>query len=82
MKGSNEKRLFVVDGHNSHFSIDFLPFCRKNHIELFCLPPRTTHTLQPLDVGLFGPLQKYYARRVGGRRRLGMEAITKRNFLL
>ena len=27
---------------------------------LFCLPPHSTHLLQPLDVGLFGPLQHFY----------------------
>ncbi|RPB08975.1 hypothetical protein P167DRAFT_476577, partial [Morchella conica CCBAS932] len=33
-----------------------------NHkIVPFCLPPHSTHLLQPLDVGLFGPLQKHYS---------------------
>ena len=27
---------------------------------LFCLPPHSTHLLQPHDVGLFGPLQHFY----------------------
>ncbi|KIM88254.1 hypothetical protein PILCRDRAFT_814163, partial [Piloderma croceum F 1598] len=27
----------------------------ENNIELFCLPPHTTHRTQPLDVGVFGP---------------------------
>ena len=27
---------------------------------IFCLPPHTTHERQPLDVGLFGPLKKYW----------------------
>ncbi|EGO22665.1 hypothetical protein SERLADRAFT_440684 [Serpula lacrymans var. lacrymans S7.9] len=30
----------------------------KNQIHLLCLPPHTTHRLQPLDVGIFGPMQK------------------------
>ena len=28
-----------------------------NSIILYSLPPKTTHKLQPLDVGIFGPLQ-------------------------
>ena len=30
---------------------------------LFCLPPHTTHKLQPLDVGIFGPLQRAWSDR-------------------
>ena len=29
----------------------------KHNIILYCLPAHTTHRLQPLDVGVFGPLQ-------------------------
>jgi hypothetical protein len=35
----------------------------ENRIELFCLPPHTTHKLQPLDIGVFGPLQKNWTRQ-------------------
>ena len=63
LKG-NEKHLLIVDGHNSYFSFALLIYCEENQIELFCLPVHTTHILQPLDVGLFGPLQSYYGRRV------------------
>ena len=81
MRNPDEKRLLVVDGHNSHFSLDFLQFCSNNQIELFCLLPHTTHILQPLDVGLFAPLQAFYSRRVEDHLCLTGEAITKRNFL-
>ena len=53
LKG-NERRLLIVDGHYSHFSLGFLTYCEENRIELFCFPDHTTHILQPLDVGLFG----------------------------
>ena len=33
-----------------------------NNILLYCLPPKTTHKLQPLDVGVFGPLQSAWAK--------------------
>ena len=35
----------------------------ENNIELFCLPPHTTHRTQPLDVGVFGPLQTHWQER-------------------
>lgn len=35
----------------------------KHNINLFCLPPHTSHWLQPLDVGVFGPLQRAWQSR-------------------
>ena len=35
----------------------------QNNCHLLCLPPHTTHRLQPLDVGVFGPLQKRWEER-------------------
>lgn len=32
-------------------------------IHLYCLPPKTTHKLQPLDVGIFGPTQTAWGKR-------------------
>ena len=53
-------RVLIVDGHDSHVTIEFIRFCVESSIRLYCLPPHTTHLLQPLDVGLFGPLQHAY----------------------
>ena len=36
---------------------DLASLQKKHKIHLFCLPAHTTHRLQPLDVGVFGPLQ-------------------------
>ena len=49
--------LLIYDGHGSHTTLDWVTLARENNIILFCLPPHTTHRLQPLDVGCFGPLQ-------------------------
>jgi hypothetical protein len=49
--------LLIYDGHGSHTTLDWVTLARSNSIILFCLPPHTTHRLQPLDVGCFGPLQ-------------------------
>lgn len=74
-------RLLIVDGHNSHFSTDFISFCEDHQIELFYIPPHTTHILQPLDVGLFGPLQHYYSKEVEDMMRTGQEVVHKGTFL-
>ena len=49
--------LLIYDGHGSHTTLDWITLARANNIILYCLPPHTTHRLQPLDVGCFGPLQ-------------------------
>lgn len=49
--------LLIYDGHGSHTTLDWIEHACANNIILYCLPPHTTHWLQPLDVGCFGPLQ-------------------------
>ena len=82
-KGSEKDnwRLLIVDGHNSHFSTEFISFCEEHRIELFCIPPHTTYILQPLDVGLFSPLQHYYSKGVENFMRVGQESVHKGTFL-
>lgn len=50
-------RLLIMDGHVSHITWEFFDYCLNNQIIPFCLP----HLLQPLDVGLFSPLQWHYS---------------------
>lgn len=54
------KCLLILDGHASHCSLKCLNYCTDNEIELLCLPPHTTHVLQPLDRTLFKPLKTFY----------------------
>lgn len=49
--------LLIYDGHGSHTTDKMRKLAEEHNIELFCLPPHTTHWTQPLDVGMFGPLQ-------------------------
>ena len=62
-----EYRLLIVDGHASHVSIEFITFARKHKIICLCLPPHSTHLLQPLDVSVFGPLKQNYKRLLSGK---------------
>ncbi|KIK78561.1 hypothetical protein PAXRUDRAFT_78346, partial [Paxillus rubicundulus Ve08.2h10] len=45
-------------GYSFHITKEMCQLTLQNNIELFCLPPHTTHELQPLDVGVFRPLQQ------------------------
>ncbi|KAK1916434.1 hypothetical protein P3342_004253 [Pyrenophora teres f. teres] len=55
-KARSSYRLLILDGHGSHLTIDFIEYCDQNKILLAIYPPHSTHTLQPLDVVLFKPL--------------------------
>ena len=46
-----------------------------------CLPPHTTHFLQPLDVGCFGPLGNAYKKELEVRNAVGEVHINKLDYL-
>ena len=76
------RRLLIVDGHNSHFNMQFIDYTDRHRILLVILPPHSTHRLQPLDIGLFSPLATYYTEEID---RLlfegqGLVRMTKRDF--
>ncbi len=52
--------MFIIDGHGSHVSLEFIKYCTQNQIVALCLFPHTNHILQPLDVRIFGPLANAY----------------------
>ncbi|GFO40977.1 pogo transposable element with krab domain [Plakobranchus ocellatus] len=49
--------ILFFDGHKSHTSVRLIQSAMKNRVILLKLPPNSTHTLQPLDVGVYGPLK-------------------------
>ena len=52
--------LLLLDGHRSHITIGLLDWAKAYNIVLFILPAHTSHVLQPMDVGCYGPFQKMY----------------------
>lgn len=61
VKPSETNRVLVLlDNHSSHISISLIEFCRTNFITLLSFPPHTSHRLQPLDRGVYGPFKKYF----------------------
>lgn len=75
-------RMLVLDGHESHQSIEFEDYCKINNIITLCLPPHSSHITQPLDVGVFGPLKKAYGKEINTYSRAHINHITKVEFLL
>ncbi|KAI1664796.1 DDE superfamily endonuclease [Pyrenophora tritici-repentis] len=75
------RRLLIIDGHKSHQSLEFQELCKENNIHTLCMPPHSSHLLQPLDVGCFSPLKRAYSREVESLMRNHINHITKLEFL-
>ncbi|KAF2182033.1 DDE-domain-containing protein [Zopfia rhizophila CBS 207.26] len=75
-------RLLIVDGHGSHVNMTFINWAVAHQIAVLVFPPHSTHTLQPLDVGVFRPLSGYYTQEVTQYLHWtqGLVAITKKDF--
>ena len=61
---TSDWRLLVLDGHESHANYLFLDFAWKHRILVQVLPAHSSYLTQPLDVGLFSPLQNNYGKLV------------------
>ena len=74
-------RMLVLDGHESHLTPQFDCACAQNHIIPICMPPHSSHLLQPLDVGCFAVLKHTYGHLVEDNMQLGINYINKLDFL-
>lgn len=74
-------RLLILDGHESHHSTNFELYCQSHHIITLCMPPHSSHILQPLDVGCFGPLKQAYGHQIENLMRASINHVSKLEFL-
>lgn len=70
-----------MDGHPCHITGDMIAFCMENGIDLLILPPHCSHLLQPLDVGVYGPMKKYHALEVDRYTRAGIHRIQRAEWI-
>lgn len=70
-------RLLILDEHGSHHSTSFELYCKENEIITLCMPPHSSHILQPLDIGCFGPLKKAYRRQLEEKVRAGITHVAQ-----
>ncbi|KAJ6255782.1 hypothetical protein Dda_6081 [Drechslerella dactyloides] len=77
----SDYRLLVLDGHESHHSAAFELYCQEHKIVTICMPPHSSHILQPLDIGCFGPLKQAYSKEVESLIRAHINHISKLEFL-
>ena len=79
---TGRKRLLILDGHESHHSAKFEEYCKNNDIITLCMPPYSSHLLQPLDVGCFSVLKRSYGAEIEKLIRNHIHHITKPDFFL
>ena len=61
--------------------MEFLAYCLENKIVCLYMLPHSSHLLQPLDVGCFGPLKKAYYQEINSMIKNHILAIRKLDFL-
>lgn len=71
----------MVDGHNSHCTLEFLEYARSQNIHILCYPAHATHIYQALDVGVFSVLKKAWTQEHDEWERTRFEKVSKENFL-
>ena len=59
-QGRSKPIIVLYDGHRSHISLPLIDWARNHNIHLFILPAHTSHVLQHLDIGCFGPFERVY----------------------
>jgi hypothetical protein len=74
-------RLLILDGHGSHLTGQFISFAIDHNIVFLCLPPHTSHFLQPLDVGVFTNMKRKYRKAVQCRADTGRTKVTRDIFI-
>ena len=70
-------RILIFDGHDSHLTSPFLLHSIEHNIHLLMLPAHTSHLLQPLDVGVFGPLKSAMSKCLDRLIRTGISRLQK-----
>jgi hypothetical protein len=59
----------------------FHDYCTEQRIITLCMPPHSSHLLQPLDVGCFGPLKRAYSAELDDWSRYRITQVKKEAFL-
>jgi hypothetical protein len=73
--------LLIINGYESHYSLEFQEYCKENKIIALCMPPYSSHLLQPLDVACFSLLKRSYSDGISALVRNHIHHISKETFL-
>ncbi|KAJ4449229.1 hypothetical protein ANN_00626 [Periplaneta americana] len=74
----NEPVLLILNGHHSHTRNTALIDKARAHVTIVCIPPHSSHKIQPLDRTFMGALKHYYrAIAVNGSRATGIYPVNR-----
>lgn len=59
-----EKRLLLLNGHDSYKTKSFLTTAEENNIVVCAFLPHTTHLIQPLDVSVFKQCKHFHQKAI------------------
>jgi hypothetical protein len=71
----------ILDNRNSYTTPESKAFCEDKAVVLLWVPPHSSHLLQPLDVGCFGPLQQAFSKQNQNLIRNHKFHVTKQDFI-
>jgi hypothetical protein len=74
-------QLLIINSYESHCAVEFQERCKEKKIITLCMPPYSSHLLQPLDVACFAPLKRAYGDGVSALARSHINYISKETFL-
>lgn len=79
-KAGGRTRVLILDGHSSHYSLEFIQYARENNILVLGYPPHCTHALQGLDVVCFGKMKVNWANVIDEFEKKHMRDVAKNDF--
>ena len=57
--------ILVLDGQYSYTrNMEVITLARENHVDIICLPPHSSHKMQPLDKAFMGPPKTFYCQEI------------------
>lgn len=73
--------LLILDKYGSHCTLKFIKYFDAHHIIPVCLPPHTTHFLQPLNIILFLAYKKTHGNVMHAAMQTCCKNVNKIEFL-
>ncbi|KIK94276.1 hypothetical protein PAXRUDRAFT_46778, partial [Paxillus rubicundulus Ve08.2h10] len=82
VKTNGHACLLIIDGHNSHYTQEFLDYAQDHNIHVLCYPAHSTHVYQGLNVVVFSPLKHCWTEERDQFESESWLCIMKLNFIM